>query len=728
MELSALNPFKQDVMVVDRMKRLSTTLIVAGVVLVVTFAVSFMVVRRAASTASVEIDTYKDMAATEQAMLQARRHEKDFLLTQDMKYAEENKVAMASVFATLDRLEHTNDVTLAETVASVRAAAKIYQDSFNKVVATWVGIGLTEDVRTGLRSQFANATRVLEAKISDLGELRLMVSLLQMRRNEKDFLAHVGSREEQKTYFEKQQAEYKIYEELVGTLPAASRTGLLELGRLYYNEFSQLANDYGALVDNTATFEDAAQTTEPLLEAMKEAANAHLQQATRTIYLTILSAFGVVLFFVVGIAWTLRRSLSKLTGIIAPSLLTMEKTVLGITAGDTSVRTGFQSADEFGKFGQHFDAMLDAQISTAEQMHRDNDQLNNSIIALLQNAAKLSQRDLTARVPVAEDVTGAVSDAINAMADDTSKVLSEVVAVANQVALAAQQVKAHSNNVMTVATEERAAVQDSATQLEKASQTMLQVAGLAAKCYDAARKAIGTTESAEKTVLGTVDGINSIRETIRETEKRIKRLGERSQEISGVVNLINSIAERTHILALNASMHAASAGEAGRGFAVVANEVQRLAENARDATSKIGTLVSNIQVETADTVVTMNEAITKVVSGSVLAERAGTEMRNTRDTTSELVTLVQQISSASQAQATVTQGLSAQAAKMVLSSAQTHEQLESQLGHTELLVEYSDSLLSSVNVFTLPQRQAPESTARATAPAKVEPQRVAAHG
>jgi methyl-accepting chemotaxis protein len=726
MELSALNPFKQDVMVVDRLKRLSTTLIVGGVVLLVTFAVSFLVVRRAASTATTEISSYQDMAATEQFMLQARRHEKDFLLRREMKYAEENEAAMASVFATLDRLDHTNDVTLAESVASVRAAAKIYADSFNKVVKTWVDIGLTED--DGLRSQFGNATRVLEAKITNINELPLMVSLLQMRRNEKDFLAHVGSRESQKVYFDKQQAEYKTYEQLVGTLSADARTGLPELGRMYINEFTQLANDYGALVDNTATFEDAAQTTEPLLDAMKQASNAHLKQAMRTIYLTVLSAFAVVLGFVAATAWTLRRSLNMVTGIIVPSLLTMEKTVLGITAGDTTVRTGFRSDNEFGRFGRHFDAMLDTQVRTAEQMHRDSEQLNNSIIALLQNAAKLSQRDLTARMPVAEDVTGAVSDAINAMADETSRVLSQVVSTANQVALAAQQVKAHSNNVMTVAIEERAAVQDSATQLEKASATMLQVAGLATKCYEAARKAIGTTESAEKTVLGTVDGINSIRETIRETEKRIKRLGERSQEISGVVNLINSIAERTHILALNASMHAASAGEAGRGFAVVANEVQRLAENARDATSKIGSLVSNIQIETADTVVTMNEAITKVVSGSVLAERAGTEMRNTRDTTSELVALVQQISSASQAQASVTQGLSAQAAKMVLSSAKTHEQLESQLGHTDLLVEYSDSLLSSVNVFTLPQREAPVAAARVAAPAKGVRQRVASHG
>jgi methyl-accepting chemotaxis protein len=232
---------------------------------------------------------------------------------------------------------------------------------------------------------------------------------------------------------------------------------------------------------------------------------------------------------------------------------------------------------------------------------------------------------------------------------------------------------------------------------------MLQITKLATLCNDAAVKAINTTEQAQGTVLNTVEGITQIRETIRETEKRIKRLGERSQEISGVVGLISSIAERTHILALNASMHAASAGEAGRGFAVVANEVQRLAENAQEATSKIAELVRNIQVETSDTVVTMNDAITKVVTGTELAERAGAEMRATRSTTAELVKLVQQIATDSEAQAQMTEQLRERAGQIEASTRRTFEKLQGQLGHTDLLVEYSDGLLSSVGVFKLPE-------------------------
>ena len=203
-------------------------------------------------------------------------------------------------------------------------------------------------------------------------------------------------------------------------------------------------------------------------------------------------------------------------------------------------------------------------------------------------------------------------------------------------------------------------------------------------------------------VNNTVSGINSTRDVIRETEKRIKRLGERSQEISGAVNLINVIAERTHILALNASMHAASAGEAGRGFAVVADEVQRLAENSRQATQQIAALVNNIQVETSDTVNTMNDAITQIVEGSRLAEQAGQQMQLTQQTTSDLVASVKQIATSSSEQAKAGQELLERAETLKRSSEQASDRLHEQSGHTNSLVEYAKQLLATVRVFKLP--------------------------
>jgi len=352
--------------------------------------------------------------------------------------------------------------------------------------------------------------------------------------------------------------------------------------------------------------------------------------------------------------------------------------------------------------GHAFDKLLEDKVATLVQAEKDNELLNQSVIALLQAVSKLSRRDLTVKVPVTEDVTGPVADALNQLTTETSRVLQGVRRISEEVAQASTMVKSQSDIVIAVATDERKEVEETAQELAKAVTAMNVIAELAQACNSAAENAINTTHTALDTVTSTVKGINGIRENIHETEKRIKRLGERSQEISRAVNLINSISERTHILALNASMHAASAGEAGRGFAVVADEVQRLAENARDATSQIATLVSNIQVETADTVGTMNKVITQVVEGSKLAEEAGMQMERTKDSTEELVASVRQIAKSSTDQARISNELQGRANQIKESTQKTSEQLLEQNVQTARLVEFAKSLLKAVQVFKLP--------------------------
>jgi methyl-accepting chemotaxis protein len=165
--------------------------------------------------------------------------------------------------------------------------------------------------------------------------------------------------------------------------------------------------------------------------------------------------------------------------------------------------------------------------------------------------------------------------------------------------------------------------------------------------------------------------------------------------------MINNIAERTHVLALNASMQAAAAGEAGRGFAVVADEVQRLAESSRSSTSQIGTLVKNIQTETAETMAAMNRSIEHVVQGSDLAEKAGAQMRDTKQSTAELVTAVIEIAKQSQEQVVAGGKLREYADAIQRSTAQTNAQINAQGEQTERLVEYSKRLTESVGVFRL---------------------------
>ena len=235
---------------------------------------------------------------------------------------------------------------------------------------------------------------------------------------------------------------------------------------------------------------------------------------------------------------------------------------------------------------------------------------------------------------------------------------------------------------------------------------MNRIAALAEQSNQSADQATQMTDNALHTVNDTVKGMESIRETIAETEKRIKRLGERSQEISGIVNLINTISERTHVLALNASMQAAVAGEAGRGFAVVAEEVQRLAESSRNATQQIATLVGNIQLETNETINTVNQTIGQVVHGSEQAQKAGEQMRRTQEVTAQLVAQVYDIAQASEQQKSMSANLLEAVQRIGETTEQTAVQIEAQNKEADTLQQAAASLLESVHVFKLPPQTA----------------------
>lgn len=345
---------------------------------------------------------------------------------------------------------------------------------------------------------------------------------------------------------------------------------------------------------------------------------------------------------------------------------------------------------------------LKVRVLAQQKAEKENEQLNDSIINILQSVHQLSQRDLTVKAPVTQDVVGTVSDSINFLTDETSRVLKDVTNVAGQVKDSSEKVRNQAGMVSHTAEQERESVSNMVDSLYQATQSMERVAQLAQESNKATTEATEVTENALNTVNNTVKGMESIRETIAETEKRIKRLGERSQEISGIVNLINTISERTHVLALNASMQAAVAGEAGRGFAVVAEEVQRLAESSRNATQQIASLVGNIQIETNETINTVNNTISQVVEGSSQAQKAGEQMRHTQQITEKLVNQIRLIAEASEQQKTMSGELLEAVQHIGESTEQTAQQIESQNEETLNLQQAAQRLVESVSVFKLP--------------------------
>jgi methyl-accepting chemotaxis protein len=427
---------------------------------------------------------------------------------------------------------------------------------------------------------------------------------------------------------------------------------------------------------------DAAEADEPIN-------NLNRQSLLRA----FLIALGVVMFAGLAVTVFLRQFLRPIQ--------TLSDTVQKVASGDAGARSQLTEQDEIGDLGRAFDGLLDDRIAALEKSAKENETLNNSVIDLLQAVFLLSNRDLTARAPVTEDIIGTVSSSINQFSDETSRTLLEVQRIAQQVALTSESVRVQSVMVEETARAEREALDAMSSNLVLATSQLAQVAVLSEQSNTAAGVAADATQSALAAVQGTVQGMDQLRVSISDMEKRFKRLGERSQEISTAVQLINAISERTHVLALNASMQAATAGEAGRGFAVVAEEVQRLSDSSRQATFTISQLVGNIQAETNETLFTVNRLIGDVVRQTDLAQKAGSQMNQTQETTQQLVGLVRRIAQFSEQQAKLASNLQQSVLDINAGTEQTSSAIAEQTASTQSLAESSRQLTAAVGLFKL---------------------------
>jgi methyl-accepting chemotaxis protein len=586
---------------------------------------------------------------------------------------------------------------------------------FGLLAAVILTVGTLGAVNRSLLNQQAEHGLQLKA---------VQLDLLQLRRHEKDFVERRTPVE-----IEKHAVAARVFNDRLETLLASSATtgeeresaqAVQRHAKAYIAAFNQAAKlapppadtqspapasaEFSAALDAARKSAHAAEEAVPLLLASGEARRA--AGARRGLFLLIGLAIVSTLVLVVGGVLVMRsmRGLRNTSSTIASNVAALQSAVNRVREGEElKAGDGVQSEDEIGAVWRTVHGLLTERRAGQMAAEAENEKMNNSVISILQAVNQLSQRDLTAKAPVTQDMIGTVSDSINALTDETAKVLRSVTEIATQVAQASGNVRTQAELVSRTAEDERGSVGRMVQSLAEATKTMARVSDLAQQSNTSAEEATRATHTALETVTGTVRGMDSIRETIAETEKRIKRLGERSQEISGIVNLINTISERTHVLALNASMQAAVAGEAGRGFAVVAEEVQRLAESSRNATQQIATLVNNIQLETNETISTVNRTIGQVVDGSELAQRAGEQMRRTQEITAQLVAQVARIGEASTEQKANSAQLLQDVQHIGDSTERTGQQIVAQNRETETLLQSAHRLLESVNVFKLPQ-------------------------
>jgi len=279
-----------------------------------------------------------------------------------------------------------------------------------------------------------------------------------------------------------------------------------------------------------------------------------------------------------------------------------------------------------------------------------NDRNQEAIMRLLDEMGSLAEGDLTVKATVTEDMTGAIADSINFAVEQLRSLVQTITDTSVQVAASAQETQATAMHLAEAAEHQAQEISSASDRISEIAASIDQVSKNSAESADVAQRSVQIATKGAGVVRQTIQGMDNIRDQIQETSKRIKRLGESSQEIGSIVELINDISEQTNILALNAAIQAASAGEAGRGFAVVADEVQRLAERASNATKRIETLVQTIQSDTNEAVSSMEQTTSEVVAGARLAEDAGTALGEIEKVSSDLSGLIQGISSAAQQQ------------------------------------------------------------------------------
>ena len=573
-----------------------------------------------------------------------------------------------------------------------------YRNKFIAAAESMLELGLDEN--SGLYGKSRSAIHKVEQTLKSTTADELTISMLQIRRHEKDYIDRVD-----KKYIDRANNEIRNFKNIVSktNLKRTAKVSLLNNISDYQKALNGIFKETTDLQYSIKLIASSIKKIEPLFEQLIDISNNIVakSRADAEVKNTAITALFITTLVATLILFSI--TLMLISRSIIKAMKKLQATVVKVNDGDLEARSDLNRDDELGQLGKAFDKLLDERLRTLSESERQTELLNESVISLIRGVSALAQnKDLAVKIPVSEDITGAISDSLNLLANEISNILQQVKDTSSQVASVSHIVKDQSDHVISVADNERKEVQETADLLTDAVTSMNEIAESAQEANVKASSTIENTQQALDTVMQSVDGINSIRSTIGETEKRIKRLGERSQEITGIVNLINSIAERTHILALNASMHAASAGEAGRGFAVVADEVQRLAENAREATSEISTLVNNIRVETTDTVTTMNTAITQVAEGTRLAEQASLSMKQTQAATNDLVDSVKEIANRSIDQASASNKVLEKAKQIQTSTELTGKELLEQTKNTDRLVQYSADLVSSVEVFKLP--------------------------
>ena len=409
----------------------------------------------------------------------------------------------------------------------------------------------------------------------------------------------------------------------------------------------------------------------------------------------------VVLLGVLTVNYFVRRK-------IQDRLLGLVDVCRNFAGGDRAVRATVTGDDEFAMLSMSLNTLLDGQgfghSGAISASGSDAAALQAQIEKLLQEVSAVGDGDLRVQAEVTPDTLGVLADSFNYMIEELAKVVGRVQATAVQVTNATRRILDRSDELAQASATQVQQIQRTTEAVEALAIFIQNVARNAQLSAEAAQEALRNANAGQQAVRQSIDGMMVIRENVQETSKKIKRLGERSNEIGEIVRIIEDIADQTNLLALNAAIQSAMAGEHGRGFAVVADEIRLLAERSTESTKRIATLVKSIQGDTFEAVVAMEDSTQEVVKGSQLADEAGRALNSIYTAVERQAQMIESIARAANEQAQVSENVAVAMGQISEITGQTNAGTQEAAMSVSYLAELADQLRSSVSTFRLPER------------------------
>jgi twitching motility protein PilJ len=579
-------------------------------------------------------------------------------------------------------------------------------DSINEYLSAFVGtvniLELRVDKEFGELVKLQESMDVLANAATASSSAKIQNQFYQLKAALQDYLMVQTPENASKVTGEQENFAASIQ---ASALPAATNTALKESLADFTKWYAEVKKTDGEIVARIQEYQSAAAKAEPVIRSFlngaitNEAAATKDMEQTSAMVLKIVLGVGIIaVLFAIFIAIRISKGLTNQVDHIMSLLGQME-------AENYEARTEVVSDDELGVMAVTLNNMLD-NITILIQSQDERNAIQESIMKLLEEISALSDGDFTVRAEVTEDVTGAIADSFNAMADQFSDIIYKVKVATQAVGVTAEEV---SRQTMSLAEKNIDQVKGVTTAVEAIDEMVGSIRSVAQNAQQSAqvsRQSRVNAQEGAQAVQETNKAMSEIREQINETARSIKRLGESSLEIGNIVQIIDDIADRTSILALNASIQAAMAGDAGHGFAVVADEVQRLADSSSNSTKQIEVLVKSIQAEIKDLTTRIDESISKVVEGSKLADGAHDKLQEIENVSRQLAELIEAITGATTNQVKMSETISKTMEEVGEVSRESSLSTQDTAASMNILSKTARDLRSAVEVFKIGETDA----------------------